>query len=299
MGVVYRARDTRLNRDVAIKVLPASVAGDDARLTRFEQEALAAAALNNPNILVVHDIGRDGGSAYVVAELLEGRTLRAVLDDGLPAVAKAVDYVSQIAQGLAAAHARGIVHRDIKPENLFVTADERVKILDFGLAKALDSARAGASGASTVLSPNTEPGTVMGTVGYMAPEQVRGEPADTRSDLFSFGAVLHELLTGQRAFARETTAESMTAILRESPTPISGLRAVPPALERVVSRCLEKQPAARFQSASDLAFALQTLGSQTGSDPNLTRAVAPRARSTSAGRFRDARSIAALTVAAI
>lgn len=300
MGVVYRARDTRLSRNVAIKVLPTSIAGDEARLARFEQEALATAALNHPNILVVHDIGRDGGSAYVVAELLEGRTLRTVLEDGLPSVAKAVDYAGQIAQGLAAAHARGIVHRDIKPENLFVTIDERVKILDFGLAKTLgEIERIAATGASTVLSPGTEPGTVMGTVGYMAPEQVRGEPADTRSDLFSFGAVVHEMLTGHRVFARETAAESMTAILREAPTPVSSIRAVPPALERVVSRCLEKQPAARFQSASDLAFALQTLGSQTGSDPNLARAPVPPVRSSLGAWLRDVRSIAALTVAAI
>ena len=275
MGEVYRARDARLRREVAIKVLPSSVAGDEARLARFEQEALATAALNHPNILVVHDIGRDAGTAYVVSELLEGRTLRAVLDDGLPSVAKAVDYAGQIAQGLAAAHGRGIVHRDIKPENLFVTTDDRVKILDFGLAKALGQTdRTATTAASTVLSPRTEPGSVMGTVGYMAPEQVRGEPADTRADLFSFGAVLHEMLTGQRAFGRDTAAESMTAILREAPPPVSSLRAIPPALERVVSRCLEKTPAARFQSASDLAFALQTLGSQTASDPSLARSVA-------------------------
>jgi hypothetical protein len=295
MGEVYRAHDARLRREVAIKVLPASVAGDAARLARFEQEALATAALNHPNILVVHDIGRDGGSAYVVAELLEGRTLRTALDDGVPSMAKAIDYAGQIAQGLAAAHARGIVHRDIKPENLFVTTDERVKILDFGLAR---TEAASAAAASTVLSPGTEPGTVMGTVGYMAPEQVRGEQADTRADLFSFGAVLHEMLSGQRAFGRDTAAESMTAILRDAPTPVSSLRAIPPALERVVSRCLEKSPAARFQSASDLAFALQTLGSATGSDPNLTRSTAAPARPGAGGWLRDARSIAALALAA-
>jgi hypothetical protein len=295
MGEVYRAHDARLRREVAIKVLPASVAGDAARLARFEQEALATAALNHPNILVVHDIGRDGGSAYVVAELLEGRTLRTVLDDGLPSMAKAIDYAGQIAQGLAAAHARGIVHRDIKPENLFVTTDERVKILDFGLAR---TEAASAAAASTVLSPGTEPGTVMGTVGYMAPEQVRGEQADTRADLFSFGAVLHEMLAGQRAFGRDTAAESMTAILREAPPPVSSVRAIPPALERVVSRCLEKSPAARFQSASDLAFALQTLGSATGSDSNLPRSTAAPARPGAGGWLRDVRSIAALAVAA-
>ena len=308
MGEVYRARDSRLNRDVAIKVLPASVAGDEARLSRFEQEALATAALNHPNILVVHDVGHDAGRAFVVSELLEGRTLRTVLDDGLPSVAKAVDYANQIAQGLAAAHARGIVHRDVKPENLFVTTDERVKILDFGLAKTHGGhgGKAGGNGAEntedasrTKLAPGTEPGTVLGTVGYMAPEQVRGEPADARSDLFSFGAVLHEMLTGQRAFARETAAESMTAILRESPAPVSSVRPIPMALERVVSRCLEKQPAARFQSASDLAFALQTLGSQTGSEPGLTRSVAPPARSTFGAWLRDGRSLGTLALAGI
>jgi hypothetical protein len=300
MGIVYRARDTRLQRDVAIKVLPPSVAGDDKRLARFEQEALAAAALNHPNILVVHDVGRNEGVAYVVAELLEGRTLRAVLDAGVPSIAKAIEYASQIAQGLAAAHARGIVHRDIKPENLFVTTDERVKILDFGLAKPLgDGGRLPNASASTALSPGTEPGMVLGTVGYMSPEQVRGEPADARSDLFSFGAVLHEMLTGRRAFARETAAESMTAILREPPAPISSVRAVPPALERVVARCLEKQPAARFQSASDLAFALQTLGSTTGSDPNAPRPVSKPARPAFGGWIADPRSLAALALAAV
>ena len=302
MGEVYRARDGRLNRDVAIKVLPASLAGDEARLARFEQEALATAALNHPNILVVHDVGHDAGSAYVVSELLEGRTLRTVLDHELPAVAKAVDYANQIAQGLAAAHARGIVHRDIKPENLFVTTDERVKILDFGLAKIAGEVaeKTGFSDEATKLSPAmTDAGTVLGTAAYMAPEQVRGESADTRSDLFSFGAVLHEMLTGQRAFARDTAAESMTAILRDAPAPVSSLRPVPIALERVVLRCLEKQPAARFQSASDLAFALQTLGSQTGSAPGLTPSVTPPARSTFGAWLRDGRSLATVAIAGI
>src|SRR5262245_58004494 len=174
MGEVYAAEDTRLKRRVAIKVLPASVADDASRLGRFEQEALATASLNHPNILVVHDIGKHDGRAYVVAELLEGRTLRELLDGELPAVAKSIDYATQVAQGLAAAHARGIVHRDLKPENLFVISDDRVKILDFGLAKVVDTA-AGVGAAETRVAAGTEPGMVMGTVGYMAPEQVRGE----------------------------------------------------------------------------------------------------------------------------
>src|SRR5262245_31419842 len=196
MGEVYAADDTRLKRRVAIKVLPALLASDQSRLARFEQEALATAALNHPNILVVHDIGKHDGRAFVVAELLEGRTLREVLDEGTPAVARAIDYATQIAQGLAAAHARGIVHRDLKPENIFVTTDGRLKILDFGLAKVVDPVAAGGAATETRVAIGTEPGTVMGTVGYMAPEQVRGEAVDARSDLFSVGAVLYELLTG-------------------------------------------------------------------------------------------------------
>jgi len=270
MGEVYRAKDTRLNRDVAIKVLPEGFATDEARLSRFEQEARATAALNHPNILVVFDIGHEGQTAYVVAELLEGQTLRDVIEAGRLPLRKAVDYASQIASGLAAAHAKGIVHRDLKPENVFVTIDERVKILDFGLAKLTEGASS--SGAtSTVLSPRTEPGMVVGTVGYMAPEQVRGQPVDHRADIFSFGAVLYEMLTGRRAFRGETAADTMTAILKESPADIadSGM-AVPPTLARVVDRCLEKSPASRFQSASDLAFALQALGSDAPSASGLS-----------------------------
>src|SRR5262249_49628335 len=268
LGEGYAREDARLKRQVAIKVLPATVANDQARLARFEQEALATAALNHPNILVVHDIGKDDGRAYVVAELLEGKTLRDELNEGTPAVAKAIDYATQIARGLAAAHARGIVHRDLKPENLFVTADGRVKILDFGLAKLVVNA-SGSSGAATEtrVALDTEPGTVMGTVGYMAPEQVRGETVDARADLFSLGVVLYELLTGRRAFARDSAADSITAILRDAPEDVSALRPVPAALARVVARCLEKSPGLRFQSASDLAFALQTLGASTASGP--------------------------------
>ena len=290
MGEVYRARDTRLKREVAIKVLPASVAHDDERLRRFEQEALATAALNHPNILVVFDIGRlrlsgneasqgpDADTTYVALELLEGRTLRDVINDAAVPVRKAVDYATQIALGLAAAHGKAIVHRDLKPENLFVTTEDRIKILDFGLAKVVDASSA--SGAtSTVLAAATEPGMVVGTIGYMAPEQVRGLATDHRADIFSFGAVLYELLTGARAFRGDTPADTMTAILKEAPPdPSASGRQIPAGLSRVVERCLEKQPAARFQSASDLAFALQALGSdvRTGSGIDAVPALSAR-----------------------
>jgi len=271
MGEVYRARDARLQRDVAVKVLPDAFATDEARLSRFEQEALATAALNHPNILVVFDIGREGRTAYVVAELLEGQTLREVIEAGSLPLRKAVDYASQIASGLAAAHAKGIVHRDLKPENVFVTAEERVKILDFGLAKLTEGSSTGAT--STVLSPRTEPGMVVGTLGYMAPEQVRGLAVDHRADIFSFGAVLYEMLAGRRAFRGDTAADTMTAILREAPPELADSgSAVPPTLARVVDRCLEKAPASRFQSASDLAFALQALGSDARSGSRISPA---------------------------
>ncbi|HWX38636.1 MAG TPA: serine/threonine-protein kinase, partial [Candidatus Sulfotelmatobacter sp.] len=238
MGEVYRARDTRLGRDVAIKVMPASFASDADRLRRFEQEARAVAALNHPNILAVHDIGTQDGIPYIVTELLEGRTLREQLNDGAMPVRKALDYAQQISEGLAAAHSRGIIHRDLKPENVFCTKDGRVKILDFGLAKQnvspaahLDATMNGA----TMPDVLTEPGLVMGTVGYMSPEQVRGLPADHRSDLFSLGAILYEMLSGKRAFKRDTTAETMTAILREEPPELTGTNpAVAPGLERIV-----------------------------------------------------------------
>jgi serine/threonine protein kinase len=273
MGEVYRAHDSRLRRDVAIKVLPAVVADDENRLKRFEQEALATAALNHPNILVVFDVGKHAGTAYVVEELLEGLTLRDLTSTESLPVRKVVDFAIQVANGLAAAHARGIIHRDLKPENLFVTADDRVKILDFGLAKIVEASSS--SGASTRLAAGTEPGLVLGTIGYMSPEQVRGVAVDHRADIFSFGAILYELLAGRRAFGGETAADTMTAILKEPPADLaeSG-RAIPPALARVVDRCLEKNPASRFQSASDLAFALQNVGSDARSGSTMST-VAP------------------------
>jgi serine/threonine-protein kinase len=270
MGEVYRARDTRLHREVAIKVLPASFSQDADRLRRFEQEARAASALNHPNILTIHDFGSEGAAPYVVSELLEGETLREKLGGGRIPVRKALDYASQIARGLAAAHEKGIVHRDLKPENLFVTKDGRVKILDFGLAKLTHPER-GAGSLSEVLTAalGTEPGVVMGTAGYMSPEQVRGQPADHRSDIFSFGAVLYEMLTGKRAFGGDTAVETMSAILRDDPPePSRAVSEVSVPLDRIVRRCLEKSPAERFQSASDLAYAI---------DETLTVSAAARA----------------------
>ena len=263
MGEVYRARDSQLKREVAIKILPQFVSLDPNRLWRFEQEAQAAAALSHPNILAVHQFGSFEGAPYLVSELLEGDTLRQQLERGSMPTRKTVDYGSQIARGLAAAHDKGIVHRDLKPENLFVTKDGRVKILDFGLAK-LTKDRSSSDDQGTAVNLGTEPGIVMGTVGYMSPEQVRGKAADHRADIFALGAILYEMLAGKRAFARPTPTETMTAILNEDPQPISqAAPSAPPGLQRVVQRCLEKNPEQRFQSASDLAFALEAL-SQSG-----------------------------------
>jgi len=258
MGEVYRARDTRLARDVAAKVLPVAFSVDPDRLRRFQQEARAASALNHPNILTIYDVGEHGGAPYVVSEFLDGETLRERLAGAALPVRKAMDYGIQIAEGLAAAHEKGIVHRDLKPENLFVTKDGRMKILDFGLAK-LVGAEAG-SGARTdvpTVPAGTEPGVVMGTVGYMSPEQVRGQAADQRSDIFAFGAILYEMLTGKRAFHGTSAADTMSAILKEEPEFAPTHPDVLPALEHIIRRCLEKSPEERFQSARDLAFALR------------------------------------------
>jgi len=280
MGEVYRARDMRLGRDVAVKVLPAGVAADAERLRRFEQEARAAGQLNHPNILAIHDAGEHEGVPYVVSELLEGTTLRERLGaEPLPA-RKALDYALQVARGLAAAHDRQIVHRDLKPENLFVTRDGLVKILDFGLAKQAAAPLAtpppGGAAAPATTIDLTEPGAVLGTVGYMSPEQVRGEAVDARSDIFSFGAVLYEMLTGRRPFRGDSAVETMHSILKDEPPDLAASgRDLPPGLERVVRHCLEKRPGERFQSARDLAFALETLSVPTL--PAL-RALAPRGR---------------------
>jgi Tol biopolymer transport system component len=258
MGEVYRARDARLNRDVAIKILPASFSADRERLTRFAQECRAAAALNHPNILSIFDIGDDPSAPYVVSELLEGETLRDRLRNGALTSRKAIDYAGQIARGLAAAHDKGIVHRDLKPENLFITHDGRVKILDFGLAKL--TRPEDSSGDAPTQQIATDAVTVMGTVGYMAPEQVRGKPADPRSDIFAFGAILYEMLSGKRAFHGDSPVDTMSAILKEDPPDLAETnRNVSPALERIVRHCLEKNPAERFQSARDVAFNLEAL----------------------------------------
>jgi eukaryotic-like serine/threonine-protein kinase len=259
MGEVYRARDPVLKREVAIKVLPSFVSQDPDRLRRFEQEAQAAAALNHPNILSVHRFGIFEGAPYLVSELLVGDTLRQQLDRGPLPVRKAIDYGVQIAHGLAAAHDKGIVHRDLKPENLFVTKDGRIKILDFGLAKLMQR-EPDPDGIAPTQARGTDPGIVLGTIGYMSPEQVRGKTVDHRADIFAFGAILYEMLTGKRAFQGSTSADTMSAILNEEPPAISQIvQSIPLGLQRVVHRCLEKNPEQRFQSASDLAFALEAL----------------------------------------
>jgi serine/threonine protein kinase/predicted Zn-dependent protease len=268
MGEVYRAKDTRLGREVAVKVLPAEVAAHPERLRRFEVEARAASALNHPNILTVHDFGSQDGVTYLVTELLSGESLRQLVQSGPLAARRAVEIGVQIARGLAAAHEQGIVHRDLKPENLFVTRDGVAKILDFGLAKRTPPLAVPVSEAST-MAEATAAGTILGTVGYMAPEQVRGEPCDARADLFALGCVLYELLTATGPFRRDAAVESLSAILRDEPAaPPPGAPGMPPALDHVVRRCLEKSPAHRFQSANDLAFALtEALAASTSVAP--------------------------------
>ncbi len=262
MGEVYRARDTRLNRDVAIKVLPASFAADTDRLQRFMREAHATSALNHPNILAVFDVGTHDNAPYLVSELLKGETLAARLATGPLPASKAIDFGRQIATGLAAAHEQGITHRDIKPANLFVTTDGRVKILDFGLAKQSISQDADVTRPQSL----TEAGAVMGTLGYMSPEQVRGQKTDARTDIFSFGAVLYEMLTAKRAFTGASAVETMHAILQSDPPELPGTTLhASPALGRIIARCLEKDPADRFHSAHDLGLALESIAGGAGS----------------------------------
>ncbi len=257
---MYRAKDPRLGRDVAVKVLPASLSQDADRLRRFEQEARAAGALNHPNITAVYDIGSAEGAPYIVTELLEGETLRGRLGTGTLPPRKGIDYAVQIAKGLAAAHEKGIVHRDLKPENLFVTRDGQIKILDFGLAKLRQPEEGAEKSNLLTAAAGTEPGVVMGTMGYMSPEQVRGRSADQRSDIFSFGAILYEMLSGQRAFRGDTAADTMTAILTKEPPDLAQTnKEIHPGLDRLVRHCLEKNPEERFQSARDIAFDLEAL----------------------------------------
>jgi hypothetical protein len=268
MGEVYKARDSRLDRFVAIKVLPTAFAQDPDRLARFEREGKAVAALSHPNILSIFDVGTEDGHAYAVMELLDGESLREHLAQGPLSVRKATDCAIQVTRGLAAAHDKGVVHRDLKPDNIFLLRDGRVKILDFGLARTaapIERPADGATGEATVFSARTDPGTVMGTVGYMAPEQVRGQAVDGRADLFALGTVLYEMLAGRRAFERDTAADTMTAILKEDPPEFDRARAdIPAALDRIIRHCLEKNVVERFQSARDVAFALEAL---SGSAP--------------------------------
>jgi serine/threonine protein kinase/Tol biopolymer transport system component len=272
MGEVYRARDTRLAREVAIKVLPEAFARDADRLQRFEHEARVLSTVNHPNILAIHDVGAQGDLHYLVSELLEGQTLREKMNAGPLSQRRVTEYAVEMARGLAAAHDKGIVHRDLKPDNIFITKDGRVKILDFGLAKQAIG-EAGLSGQSaTVAAPTpTQPGTVMGTVGYMSPEQVRGQTLDHHSDIFSLGAILYEMISGKRAFKGDTSVETMNAILKEDPPELneSGLN-VTPGLDRIVRHCLEKEPGQRFQSARDLAFDLESLSSLSGATKSVT-----------------------------
>jgi serine/threonine protein kinase len=264
--LLAETKDPRLGREVAIKVLPSGSAPDSEHLRRFEQEARATAALNHPNILAVFDIRSQDNSPYIVSELLEGETLRARLNSSPLPLRKAVDYALQIVRGLAAAHDHGIFHRDLKPENIFVTRDSHVKILDFGLAKLTMPERGAPGSSEATLDSVTGRGVLLGTLGYMSPEQCRGAAIDARSDIFSFGAVLYEMISGRRAFRGDTTADTISSILKEEPPDVSATgRDVPPMLERIIHHCLEKDPAARFQSASDIAFALEALSSISAS----------------------------------
>ncbi len=295
MGEVYRAKDPRLGREVAIKVLPASFSADPDRLRRFEQEARAAGLLNHPNVTAIHDIGMHDGVPYVVQELLEGETLRQAMAGGKLPVRKAIDYSLQIAHGLAAAHEKGIVHRDLKPENIFVTRDGRVKILDFGLAKLMHADGRQEATTLPTATAGTEPGVLLGTLGYMSPEQVKGKPADARSDLFAFGAILYEMLSGQRAFHGDSAAETMSAILREEPPDLSVTNQnIPAGLERIVRHSIETNPEQRFHSAHDLAFDLEMLSGASAPGKPVT---APPRRT--AGRWLLPAAAAIVALAAI
>ena len=294
MGEVYRARDTALGRDVALKILHPGAVQDADRLRRFRQEAQAAAALNHPNIMAIHFIGDQDGAPYIVSELLEGESLRECLRAGALPVRKCMDYALQVAEGLAAAHEKGVIHRDLKPENIFITKVGRAKILDFGLAKLTRPEEIAAEAGSLTLTQDSTPGVVLGTVGYMSPEQVRGKPLDSRSDIFSFGLILYEMFSGKNFFLRGTTADTLSAILKEdAPELVQSVQGVSPALDRVVRRCIEKEPADRFQSVRDLGFALRAVtGSGVSSSKDVPQAV-PRTK-----RLRPSLSTLALVASA-
>jgi serine/threonine protein kinase len=295
MGEVYRARDAKLNRDVAVKTLPQGVAADPSLYARFEREARVIASLSHPNVLAIYDFGQTDGTTYLAMELLEGETLRQRLASGALPTRKAVEIAAQIARGLAAAHEKGIAHRDLKPENVIVGRDGHVKILDFGLARQRDAPAADDTRSPTIARP-TDPGTLLGTAGYMSPEQVRCEPADHRSDIFSLGCVLYEMLTGRRAFQEATAVQTMNAILTADPPEIASVvPGVPESLARVVAHCLEKSPDERFQSARDVAFDLQSLSTLSREPPppgSLSAGARP-------ARGRGARTAAFLAVAAL
>ncbi|MGH9368286.1 MAG: serine/threonine-protein kinase, partial [Thermoanaerobaculia bacterium] len=260
MGEVYRARDARLGREVALKVLPEELSLDRSRLSRFEQEARSASALNHPNIVTIHEIGREGETPFIAMELVDGKTLRELAVSGPLAIRRVLSVAAQVAEGLAKAHAAGIVHRDLKPENVMVSKDGFVKVLDFGLAKLVELDTGGVSAMPTLARPETQPGTVLGTVAYMSPEQASGEPLDFRSDQFSLGSILYEMTTGRKAFGRKTAAETMAAIIREEPEPVGKLRPEAPLpLRWILERCLAKDPEERYASTRDLARDLSSV----------------------------------------
>ncbi|MEO5617366.1 MAG: protein kinase, partial [Candidatus Eisenbacteria bacterium] len=297
MGEVYRARDDRLGRDVAVKVLPEAFASDPERLRRFEQEARAAGALNHPNVLSIYDLGTHEGAPYVVSELLEGETLGTRLKAGALPIRKVIDFAIHIARGLTAAHEKGIVHRDLKPDNLFLSKDGTLKILDFGLAKLIRPEGVPGKQDDTLSVSLTETGAILGTAGYMSPEQLRGERADARADLFAFGAILYEMLGGRRAFPGTTTIDSMYAILNTEPVPLGEVRPeVPASLETLVRHCLEKNPLARFQSARDAAITLEAFSAAPGT---VTAASASVRRALFAGRSLVVATIVALLVSGV
>jgi eukaryotic-like serine/threonine-protein kinase len=297
MGEVYKARDRKLDRDVAVKVLPQTVANDPDALARFEREAKAVAALSHPNILAIHDFGTQDGTAYAVTELLEGETLRGKLDGGSVSQRQAVDWALQIAKGLSAAHGKGVVHRDLKPDNVFVTRDGHVKILDFGLAKRVDETQPDERTSAPTGTGHTQPGTVMGTMGYMSPEQLRGLPVDHRSDIFSFGAILYELLSGRKAFKKDSASDTIAAVLKEDPPELtqSG-RNVSPALDHIVRHCLEKDRDNRFGTAKDVAFALSEASESTTTVTSGAQASIPSPRGK--GRLWVAAAVIALLAVA-